>query len=130
MAWKVCSTSSLWVSDIWVDVARCAVLTAGGMPGACGQNLLIRKDGRVISLGAKIAVEIAVGDSFRLLTPGGGMFLRSTATSFANSVFFLRRRLRQEDDRLVGRCIICPFHCRKLMFVFDFLSFIDGCMLT
>jgi len=45
---------------------------AGGEPGARGLNLLIRKDGRVISLGGKNEVYVEPGDRIRLETPGGG----------------------------------------------------------
>ncbi|XP_037068536.1 5-oxoprolinase-like [Pollicipes pollicipes] len=46
----------------------------GGAPGARGQNLLLKHDGRTISLGAKTSVLVSTGDTFRLLTPGGGGF--------------------------------------------------------
>ncbi|XP_071274326.1 5-oxoprolinase [Agelaius tricolor] len=45
---------------------------AGGLPGAPGLNLLLRRDGRVINLGGKSSVCVEPGDVFRLLTPGGG----------------------------------------------------------
>jgi 5-oxoprolinase (ATP-hydrolysing) len=45
---------------------------AGGEPGARGRNLLIRKDGRVVSLGGKNEVYVEPGDRIRLETPGGG----------------------------------------------------------
>ncbi|XP_072458758.1 5-oxoprolinase isoform X2 [Notamacropus eugenii] len=44
----------------------------GGEPGAPGLNLLIRKDGRTISLGGKTSVTVFPGDTFCLKTPGGG----------------------------------------------------------
>lgn len=44
----------------------------GGEPGACGLNLLIRKDGRMVNLGGKTSVPVFPGDVFRLHTPGGG----------------------------------------------------------
>ncbi|NWU98761.1 OPLA oxoprolinase, partial [Upupa epops] len=44
----------------------------GGSPGAVGLNLLLRRDGRTINLGAKTSVPVEPGDVFRLLTPGGG----------------------------------------------------------
>ncbi|XP_027713466.1 5-oxoprolinase isoform X2 [Vombatus ursinus] len=44
----------------------------GGKPGAPGLNLLIRKDGRTISLGGKTSVTVFPGDAFCLKTPGGG----------------------------------------------------------
>ncbi|HUJ73518.1 MAG TPA: hydantoinase B/oxoprolinase family protein, partial [bacterium] len=45
---------------------------AGGEPGARGRNLLIRKDGRLISLGGKNEVRVEAGDRIRIETPGGG----------------------------------------------------------
>ena len=45
---------------------------AGGGDGAAGVNLLIRRGGRVISLGGKNVVSMAGGDRLRILTPGGG----------------------------------------------------------
>ena len=44
----------------------------GGGPGAPGLNLLIRADGRTLSLGGKATVAVGGGDRLRLLTPGGG----------------------------------------------------------
>ncbi|XP_064124272.1 5-oxoprolinase isoform X5 [Loxodonta africana] len=44
----------------------------GGEPGACGLNLLIRKDGRTVNLGGKTSVSVNPGDVFCLHTPGGG----------------------------------------------------------
>ncbi|ELU03957.1 hypothetical protein CAPTEDRAFT_57981, partial [Capitella teleta] len=44
----------------------------GGEEGHCGLNLLRLKDGRVINLGGKTSVDVATGDVFCLLTPGGG----------------------------------------------------------
>ncbi|NXR36701.1 OPLA oxoprolinase, partial [Zosterops hypoxanthus] len=48
--------------------------SAGGLPGAPGLNLLLRRDGRTINLGGKSCVAVEPGDVFRLLTPGGGGF--------------------------------------------------------
>jgi 5-oxoprolinase (ATP-hydrolysing) len=51
---------------------------AGGAPGACGQNLWLRRtDGasegyRVVNLGGKATVKMSKGDRLRVLTPGGG----------------------------------------------------------
>lgn len=47
---------------------------AGGDAGKCGLNLLIKKDGRVINLGGKTAVDVQAGDVFSMKTPGGGGF--------------------------------------------------------
>ncbi|XP_071530389.1 5-oxoprolinase isoform X1 [Panulirus ornatus] len=44
----------------------------GGEDGQRGNNLLIRKCGRLIRLGSKASVQVEKGDMFRLLTPGGG----------------------------------------------------------
>lgn len=47
---------------------------AGGGAGKCGLNLLVKKDGRVINLGGKTAVDVEAGDVFSMKTPGGGGF--------------------------------------------------------
>jgi 5-oxoprolinase (ATP-hydrolysing) len=44
----------------------------GGNPGKLGLNLLKKRDGRVINLGGKTAVDVEAGDVFSMLTPGGG----------------------------------------------------------
>ncbi|CAF1096220.1 unnamed protein product [Rotaria sp. Silwood1] len=46
----------------------------GGENGQCGKNLLKRVDGRLINLGGKCSVPMEPGDTFILLTPGGGGF--------------------------------------------------------
>jgi 5-oxoprolinase (ATP-hydrolysing) len=45
---------------------------AGGSPGACGRNYVLRTDGRREELGATAAVELTGGDRFVVETPGGG----------------------------------------------------------
>ncbi len=45
---------------------------AGGSPGACGRNYVLRTDGRREELGATAAVELNAGDRFVIETPGGG----------------------------------------------------------
>jgi len=45
---------------------------AGGSPGACGRNYVLRSDGRVEELPATAAVELGAGDRFVIETPGGG----------------------------------------------------------
>ncbi|KAF5013268.1 hypothetical protein FDECE_697 [Fusarium decemcellulare] len=45
---------------------------AGGEPAARGENLWIRKNGRVINVGGKAACRVQAGDRMRILTPGGG----------------------------------------------------------
>ncbi|XP_014239641.1 5-oxoprolinase isoform X2 [Cimex lectularius] len=44
----------------------------GGSPGAKGVNLMHRRDGRIIYLQSKTAIDVEPGDSFQILTPGGG----------------------------------------------------------
>ncbi|KAK9815723.1 hypothetical protein WJX72_008572 [[Myrmecia] bisecta] len=46
----------------------------GGGAALAGLNLLLRKDGRVINLGAKNSAQLEGGDRIRILTPGGGGF--------------------------------------------------------
>ena len=50
---------------------------AGGSPGACGRNYVLRADGRREELAATAAVELAAGDRFVIETPGGGGYGRS-----------------------------------------------------
>jgi 5-oxoprolinase (ATP-hydrolysing) len=45
---------------------------AGGAPGACGVNTVVRADGRVEQVGHIGKVEMAAGDLFVIETPGGG----------------------------------------------------------
>ena len=45
---------------------------AGGEPGACGANALLRADGELVRLPGRAAVELAVGDRVIVETPGGG----------------------------------------------------------
>ena len=45
---------------------------AGGEPAARGENLWLRKDGRVINVGGKANCYVKAGDRMRILTPGGG----------------------------------------------------------
>ncbi len=45
---------------------------AGGEPGACGSNYVIRAGGAVERLAATASVELATGDRFVIETPGGG----------------------------------------------------------
>jgi 5-oxoprolinase (ATP-hydrolysing) len=45
---------------------------AGGSPGRCGRNALLRADGRIEELGGSAQVAMAPGDAFLLETPGGG----------------------------------------------------------
>ena len=45
---------------------------AGGGPGACGRNLLLRSDGGREELAGVAQLEVAAGDRLRIETPGGG----------------------------------------------------------
>ena len=45
---------------------------AGGEPGACGQNWLLRRDGSEELLPGCCALELAPGEGLRIETPGGG----------------------------------------------------------
>ncbi len=45
---------------------------AGGSPGACGRNYVLRADGRREELAATAAVDLGAGDRFVIETPGGG----------------------------------------------------------
>jgi len=47
---------------------------AGGADAAAGVNKVVRADGREELLGATASAEMAAGDSFVILTPGGGGF--------------------------------------------------------
>lgn len=49
---------------------------AGGQPGKCGLNLLVKSNGRRINLGGKTAVCVEAGDIFSMRTPGGGGYGR------------------------------------------------------
>jgi 5-oxoprolinase (ATP-hydrolysing) len=44
----------------------------GGKPGASGENLLVRADGRVEPLGGSCQLRLEVGESIVIQTPGGG----------------------------------------------------------
>jgi 5-oxoprolinase (ATP-hydrolysing) len=47
---------------------------AGGQPAKRGENIFIRQDGHHLNLGGKNEIRAKVGDSIRILTPGGGGF--------------------------------------------------------
>ena len=47
---------------------------AGGGPGACGRNRLVRADGRVVDLRGDDEVQVEPGDQISIETPGGGSF--------------------------------------------------------
>ncbi|XP_013116199.2 5-oxoprolinase isoform X1 [Stomoxys calcitrans] len=44
----------------------------GGEPGKRGLNLLVKPDGRIISLGGKTCINVDAGDIYAMKTPGGG----------------------------------------------------------
>jgi 5-oxoprolinase (ATP-hydrolysing) len=44
----------------------------GGGAGQCGDQALIRADGRVERLPGRVAVDCAAGEAIRIETPGGG----------------------------------------------------------
>jgi 5-oxoprolinase (ATP-hydrolysing) len=46
--------------------------TAGGEPGQCGKNYVVRSDGRIEELGFVSSTEMQPGDVFVVETPGGG----------------------------------------------------------
>jgi N-methylhydantoinase B/oxoprolinase/acetone carboxylase alpha subunit len=45
---------------------------AGGEPGACGRNLLVRSDGTMINMGGRCSSSWKVGERLRIETPGAG----------------------------------------------------------
>ena len=46
----------------------------GGGPAERGKNLVVKADGRIISLSGKNSVKVDKGDRIRIVTPGGGGF--------------------------------------------------------
>jgi len=46
----------------------------GGEDGACGRNLLVRKNGIVVNIGGRCTGSIETGERLRIETPGGGGF--------------------------------------------------------
>ena len=50
---------------------------AGGEPGKCGVNRLLRRDGSSESLQATAEIAVDAGDRFRIETPGGGGYGRA-----------------------------------------------------
>jgi len=47
----------------------------GGMPGKCGRNALIRRDGSVLKIRGQAEIELKSGDLFVIETPGGGGYV-------------------------------------------------------
>lgn len=45
---------------------------AGGEPGACGRNLLVRANGIMVNMGGRCSGNLNVGERLRIETPGGG----------------------------------------------------------
>jgi 5-oxoprolinase (ATP-hydrolysing) len=54
---------------------------AGGEPGKCGRNYVIRKDGRTEELSFVSSIDVDAGDVFVIETPGGGGYGVTTASS-------------------------------------------------
>ncbi len=50
----------------------------GGEPGMTGKNLLVKKDGVVLNIGAKRSGSLNVGERLVIETPGGGGYGRAT----------------------------------------------------
>jgi len=48
----------------------------GGMPGKCGKNVLILREGRVVEVGGRAELKLKSGDVFVIETPGGGGYGR------------------------------------------------------
>jgi 5-oxoprolinase (ATP-hydrolysing) len=48
----------------------------GGMPGKCGKDMLIRRDGRVIEVEGQVELKLKNGYIFVIETPGGGGYGR------------------------------------------------------
>jgi 5-oxoprolinase (ATP-hydrolysing) len=47
---------------------------AGGQPGQVGQNVVVRSDGQIETLGHIGQADMLPGDVFEIHTPGGGGF--------------------------------------------------------
>ncbi len=47
---------------------------SGGKPGACGHNLLRKKNAEIIELDSTCQLDVDVGDKLIIKTPGGGGF--------------------------------------------------------
>lgn len=47
---------------------------AGGLPGAPGRNLIVRKNGDVLNLGGRASLQVEPGDLIIIESPGGGGF--------------------------------------------------------
>lgn len=72
---------------------------AGGKPGKCGLNLLIKQDGRIINLGAKTAVDVQTGDIFSMKTPGGGGFGEAQLTDASDDYEVSKKRVNKFTER-------------------------------
>jgi 5-oxoprolinase (ATP-hydrolysing) len=51
----------------------------GGGPGACGLNLLRRKNGIIVNIGGRCSGRLDVGERLRIETPGGGGYGKADA---------------------------------------------------
>ncbi|KAG2488023.1 hypothetical protein HYH03_013330 [Edaphochlamys debaryana] len=69
----------------------------GGGAAQPGLNLLLRKGGRTVNLGAKATVQLDAGDRLRILTPGGGGYGPPGADE-ATAQGIKRRRLGGGDE--------------------------------
>ena len=65
----------------------------GGMPGKCGKNTLIHRDGGVIGVGGQAELKLKCGDVFVIETPGGGGYGRSETCRHEKKQIFVQRIL-------------------------------------
>jgi 5-oxoprolinase (ATP-hydrolysing) len=63
------------------------------MPGKCGKNTLIRRDGGVIGVGGQAELKLKCGDVFVIETPGGGGYGRSETCRHEKKQIFVQRIL-------------------------------------
>jgi 5-oxoprolinase (ATP-hydrolysing) len=52
---------------------------AGGSPGKCGRNLLVKHGGLIVNIGGKCSTTIKVGERLKIETPGGGGYGKSNS---------------------------------------------------
>jgi len=69
--------SFLFLQDCSVTILserrlRCPYGLFGGEPGKCGENWLIKADGKRVKLDPKVNLHLKKGDKIVMLTPGGG----------------------------------------------------------
>ncbi|XP_075165148.1 5-oxoprolinase [Haematobia irritans] len=58
----------------------------GGEPGKRGLNILLKQDGRIISLGGKTCINVDAGDIYAMKTPGGGGYGNKAAQNPTDNV--------------------------------------------